>query len=179
MKKINRVLFIFIFFLFHISFLLIFLVSPKENFSEYENRYFEKLHFRTFSTYVSDHFPFRNSLLSIHNHFQALLGKKNLNGIYLGKDDYLIPEFKPNNATDYTVRIIDDFQKKNGNVDLMLVPDSILINESKLGFSPLENESKYIHEIYSKLNTNSIDLTSDFMELNTYEPLYYKTHHHW
>ena len=98
MKKNILSVFIIIFVL---GFDLIFIVLPKKDFSENENRYlakFPKFSFETLlsgeyisdlESYLADHFPLRDTFMTIKTNYQLLIGQKLINDTYIGKDEYL------------------------------------------------------------------------------------------
>ena len=82
-------------------------LMPRKAFSETENRYlarFPKLTWETvksgafgtdYETYLSDHFPFRDHWIGFQAAAEKLLLKKEINGVFLGKDGYLIEALYP------------------------------------------------------------------------------------
>lgn len=161
-------------------FMILFLFSKKELFSEEENRYLETFHWNSINTYINDHFPFRTEFIRFKNKFQTGIGKTYLNKIYIGKEGYLLPDFTETDKKEYIIHSINDFQEKNKNVDVMIIPDSILINEGKLAFHKPITEEKEIEDLYSKLKTNNISVISLMRKYQSENyQLYYKTDHHW
>ena len=180
MKNIINKLFVLIIILINVFLLITFIVCKKEDFSSEENRYLTEFKLNNISEYVSDHFPFRNKLIALKNNFSKGIGKTKISNIYLGKDDYLLPEFSniDNKKKDILIETINEFSKDK-NVDLIFAPDSIAINEDKINMMIGSDEEKEIEYLYSKLNTNNINLIDNFKKINEREPLYYKTDHHW
>lgn len=163
-----------------IFFMILFLLDKKLFFSEEENRFLEPFHWNNVDTYINDHFPFRIKFIQLKNRFQKKIGKTYINQIYIGADDYLIPDFIKTDKEDFIMKSINQFQEKNNNVDVMIIPDSILINEDKLSYHKKIEEEQEIKKLYSRLKTNNISVIPIFQEYhkNGYE-LYYKTDHHW
>ena len=179
MKKICRYLFIVFLFNFCFVFMLLFIYSDKKNFSVDENRYLQKFSINKTSQYVVDHFPFRFHFVVFKNKFEKLLGKTYINGVYIGNDGYLFPKYNDCENKKMIIDTINTFQSKNKNVDVMIVPDSIEINKDKIKDFIDVDESIEIDYIYSKLNTNNINLIDTFKNINHNQKLYYKTDHHW
>ena len=172
-------------------FLLI--ILKKEYFSENENRYLEEFpdikisdilsgDFQdSFSNYVSDHFPFREFFLKLKNTTEHILGNNRISGIYYGKDDYLIEEYKEPLNTDKIIRIINRFvdNNKNINIEFMLAPTSIYVNSDKITkYNISSDESKTIDYYKNNLNTKFIDVRDNLIKHNK-EYIYYRTDHHW
>ena len=99
-----------------VLFTIAFLLLPKQRFSENENRYlqtFPAFSFRalkegTFTdqllSYCSDHFPLRDRFMTIKSEAEILSGKKEVNGIYIAKDGYLIENYEKPRNTDRVIR---------------------------------------------------------------------------
>ena len=115
-----------------------FLLSPKQDFSENENRYLAKFpsfvwedvksgqYMEELSSWLSDHFPLRNFFMGLKADTEIALGKKEINNVYIAEDDYLIEVYETPANTD---RIADTFHKFYEKTDtskvdtrLMLVP---------------------------------------------------------
>lgn len=178
MRQINKgiTILIFLIILFFDFFLF---VSKKEDYSYLENRYLQEFSIKKIDEYISDHFPFRNTLLSIKNKVELMAGKTYINDVYVGKDNYLIPDFVNNPKSHYIYEVINEFAKDK-QVYVMFVPDSILINEDKLHYHLDNDENAEIDYLYNNLKyTNNIDLREILKEKNKGEEMYYKTDHHW
>ena len=177
MKSINKIIVVVIL-LIIIVFDFMFLISKKENYSYLENRYLKKFSITEIDSYISDHFPFRNTFLSIKNRVELMEGKTYINDTYIGKDNYLIPTFVNSTKSHYIYETINDFAVDK-KVYVMFVPDSILINEDKLYYHLEIEEDKEIDNLYSNLkNSINIDLRETLKKHNN-EGMYYKTDHHW
>ena len=84
------------------AFMLLFFLLPKSNYSSSEKRVLAELTLpsfeeiadgsfgKNFETYLSDHFPLRNTFVGINSYYSLLVGQNGENGIYYGKDGYLI-----------------------------------------------------------------------------------------
>ncbi|MGN1319397.1 MAG: DHHW family protein [Lachnospirales bacterium] len=170
-----------------------FLIMPKNNFSENENRNLQK--FPKFNIenivegkftsdlnkYLQDHFPLRNSFIKIKTVFEKdILREKLINNIYVCNDDYLIEKYeKPKNMD----KIIDTFNEfdKNTNIkpDLMLVPTAFTVLEDKLPyFAPKGEQLKDLEKYYSLVTLNTIDTYTPLYE-NKDNYIFYRLDHHW
>jgi len=178
MKLVNKAIMIVILFLV-LVFDISLLVLKKENYSYLENRYLSDFSISKIENYLNDHFPFRNQLLFLKNKIELLEGKTYINDVYVGKDNYLIPNFINNSKSHYIYESINDFSKDK-SVYVMFVPDSILINEDKLYYHLDIEEGKELDYLYSNLKySHNILLTDVLKEKNKDEEMYYKTDHHW
>ena len=175
----NKILFIFISII-TISLSIIFIFNKKEKYSEIENRYLSDFSINNIEEYIRDYFPFKIELISLKNKLEVLSGKTLINDIYIANDDYLIPRFITNEKKDAIINTINNFNKKISNVDVMIVPDSILVNEEKLDYHLDIQEDKEIDYLYSKMNTNNINIINTLKKENKKNNnLYYKSDHHW
>lgn len=98
---------IFLFGSFLLSFFLMSVFIPEKTFSEAENRYLAKRPAiswetvkdgsfgRDYERYLSDQFPFRNSFIGAKTLAEEAQFKKEINGVFLGKDGYLMEALYP------------------------------------------------------------------------------------
>lgn len=175
----NKILFITISII-TICFSITFIINKKDNYSEVENRYLSEFSINNIEEYIKDYFPFRIELISLKNKLEQYSGKTLINDVYIANDNYLIQRFKTNDKRDAIIRTINNFNDKANNVDVMFVPDSILVNENKLKYHMDILEDKEIDYLYKNLNTNNINVVNSLKEVNKKSNnLYYKTDHHW
>lgn len=173
-----------------------FLLSPKREFSENENRYLAKApafsleniksgqYMEDLSSWLSDHFPFRDFFMGLKADTEITLGKREINNVYIADDDFLIEVYE---APVNTERIADTFHKFYEKIDteridtrLMLVPTASFIYADKLpSYAPTRNQMDTAEAIYDKAGIPSIDCTSFLLNASGTEQLYYRTDHHW
>ena len=174
-----------------VTLLNVFIFSNKVYYSENEFRYLSKFNTITFETilnrktmdnieeYLSDHFPLREGFIKLKNRVELLLGKKNINGVYI-TDKYLIEEYNGFDKKDKFINILNNFKENNKdiNISLMLVPTSISVNGEYLpNYIDTEAQINDIKYVYDKVNLNKINVI-DVLK-NSKEQVYYKTDHHW
>lgn len=190
MKKNLLSIFIIIFVL---SFSIFFIFNPKKEFSENENRYlqtFPEFSFESlldgkfiseFESYLTDHFPLRDTFMGIKTRFQLLLGQRLINDVYIGKDEYLFQKYNDPINTDKLINKLNEFYTNNSvNMEIMLVPSSGVINENKLPNNvSFKNQIDTINYIYENIKFNSIDVTNALIEGNKEYEMYYRLDHHW
>ncbi|KNF08589.1 DHHW protein [Gottschalkia purinilytica] len=170
---------------------------PSKKFSESENRVLEQLHrfsfeqlfngkfTSNFEKYISDQFPLRDFWIGVKSNSERVIGKKENNDVYLGKDNYLMEKFNKYNKKDLKEKInaINSFAKNNPKLNkyFMLVPNSIKVLEEKLPkYAPHEEELEYIEEVKNLLDKD-VEFIDVYNELKEHkdEYIYYKTDHHW
>lgn len=176
-----------------IFFSVFFFVNEKKDFSETENRYltdFPKYSFESLESgryiekiedYLTDHFPLRDFMMSLKTSTYKILGIKEINEVYIGKDGYLIEQFKEVKNLDKISNIINKFQDKIGfKINVIFAPTSVSINEDKLpDFAINEDQIETINKFYEKMNTNNIDVYKELLKNTNKYQLYYKLDHHW
>ena len=179
---------------FVLLFAVAFLITEKQEFSEGENRYLEKFPEFTFSSlkegkyteklqsYLSDHFPMRNLFMGLKAETEIALGKREIGGVYIAKDGYLIEDYAAPKNTD---KIVGQFEKfaeslEGAEVSLMLVPTAITIYGEKLpALAPVRSQLQTRDEIYGRLDFSTIDCYDALMGAKKDNELYYRTDHHW
>ena len=158
------------------------LVSPKQTFSENENRALASWPVYSFvalkdgsymsgiQSYLSDHFPLRDPFMTLKTKYEMLTGREEINGIYLAKDGYYIEAYK---TPKQQKKIITQFQKLQDaittgakeNIRVMLVPTAISTYNAKLpNCAPDRGVLRQVdtmNEIYSALpNMQKVDAWS-------------------
>ena len=176
-------------------------IWPKQVFSEEENRMLAtipRFSFESFvngdylngvNDYINDHFAFRNFYLKLNSWWEIdVMGKKENNGVYIGKDGYLFEKFEYNDNekenANTNAEIISDFANKmkeqNVPTYFVLTPNSIYINNDKLPNNvEVPNQEEIIKQIYGETeNTNNINVIESLKKENKDKQLYFKTDHH-
>lgn len=176
------------------SFPILHLSFKDKNFSQIENRpleSFPKLTKNDFlsgefsknlNSYLEDHFPFRNNFISLKSSFEILMGRTDINEIYLGDNNYLIEMFDKIDfeTTKRNVKLINDFSQDK-NVALMLIPTSTeILKEYLPKFSLRVDQKEYLNYIGNSLNEN-IKFINPIYALNSNKNkyIYYRTDHHY
>ncbi|GAA0121008.1 DHHW family protein [Clostridium faecium] len=166
-------------------------------FSDSENRNLEQLpkfsfknlmkgKFTTnYEKYVSDQFALRDFWIGVKSDSDRIIGKKENNDVYLGKDGFLIQKFNKPEDKDLKdkVEIINSFDNLTPNVNkyFMLVPTATKILEDKLpNYAADSDELTYIDKVKKSINSNInfVDLY-DALSSKKDEYIFYKTDHHW
>jgi hypothetical protein len=177
-----------------VSCTIFFMISPKKEMSEVENRYLAQIPKFSFSNlfngtyiaglegYINDQFPSRDNFVAIKTSFDILLGKKYHNGVYIGKNNNLLEEFKPSEDTEKIINKINEFKDKLENINIMtmLIPTSIDIYKDTLPNNlDILSQKEYIDYIYSKIKTQNIDVYKELLINKDKYDLYYRLDHHW
>ena len=177
------------------------LIAAKD-FSEVENRELKQMPKLTanslfngtfeeeYETYLSDQFIGRDQWISLKTTSDRMMGKKEVNGVYFAKDDYLIEkhtkgeldsaQYKKNMERLKTVTNTYTKLLGNGHVKVMFAPTASAILRDKLPKSaPKDPQDEILNDMKQSAKKGTfIDLRSTFKkEKEKY--IYYKTDHHW
>ena len=174
------------------------LAAKDRTFSEKENRMLEKApkinagqivsgrYEEKFETYFSDQFLLRDMWIEIKAGFDRLTGKVESNGVYLGKDGYLIESFTDPDKKNLEkpCRAMGDFAERHKDIKqyAMVVPNAVEILSDKLpAFAPGADQGEYLDELGTTLEKQGISFLDmrSVLEKNRDKKLYYKTDHHW
>lgn len=179
--------------------LLVFLinvVSPVAEFSELENRYLQNFPKFSFSalfdgsytedieTYFNDHFVGRNMFVKLKAGIEFLIGKHENNGVYVGKDEYLIEkpaEFNKKliDGNLKAIKTLDDLGRYN--ITVSVIPTAFEIMKEMLPESAYRDTipelNAYIAEYLSKTDVKNVDTTEKLLKHKD-DYLYYRTDHH-
>lgn len=170
------------------------LLSTKKEFSENENRYLEKMpvfsvkavldgaYTKSLGDWLADHFPMRDFFMGLKTGAEMAGGRKEINHIYVAKDDYLIePYGEPQNTEriiDTLVRFREKIKREDVAVSLMLVPTAVTIYSDKLpACVPPSEQMETAREIWKAAGMQAVDCSEKLLAAD--EQLYYRTDHHW
>lgn len=139
---------------------------------------------KQFETYLSDQFVGKEMWTAIKSRSEQVLLKQENNGIFLGKDGYLLePYQKPGEQFQNNLNELVDFAHRENElkVSVLLAPNSVAINHDKLPrFAQSIDQQKVLLQAKEKVEgeLTFIDVYDTFVTRKE-EALYYKTDHHW
>ena len=180
-----------------ICFDIIALFTPDREFSETENRMlarFPKISFQGLSDgssgdnlekYLSDQFPFRDSWSKISFFTRnRLFGQNEMNGVYLGKDNYLmlIPSEPDPQAMKKKLAALNAVANKYGDINqcIAIIPNAVTVMTSKLpDYAPESDQPAQLGNISKQLGGIKFCDVTKSMRKKRYQELYYHTDHHW
>lgn len=173
------------------------IIEPDRTFSDSENRMLQQLpkfslnrlttgRFTSdWEKYVVDQIALRDFWIGIKAEGEKLLGKRDNNGVYLGKDGYLLQKFESPDEEDLgnKVSVLNELALTNPEVNFsfMLVPNSVKVLEDKLPpFAKPFDQEEYIDNIKKKLDSriSFINVLAD-LTFHKDEYIFYRTDHHW
>ncbi len=198
-KKVTIVIFCVILF----GFTAISILKPDTEISERENRVLETMpeiylddildgtFQETFETYISDQFFLRDSWVDLTTGLQTLLGKKDINGVYIGENGYLIEKYTEEdfdeeiveNNIDVLAAFLNEMTETYGSehVDFLTVPSKACALPDLLPAWAEGYPEEEITEALCDLPDEPeiyLDLTETLQEHQD-EYIYYRTDHHW
>ncbi len=151
------------------------------------NRLFNGQYTKEYENYISDQFILRDNWISLKVKTDQIMLKKDINGVYIGKDNYLLEKHNKNDIETEQLQLninrltqmCDKYKDKN--IRIMMVPSAAAILSEKLpDFAPFYDDNKITEMIKSQLNDKNIILdTASILQEHKDEYIYYKTDHHW
>ncbi|MEE8837131.1 MAG: DHHW family protein [Eubacteriales bacterium] len=185
------------FFLILIIIMILNLIIPDRDYSEGENRSLAKRpafspealadgdFFSDVDTWYSDQFVLRDSWMNLRFTAQKLQGKKETDGVYIGKDGYLMgrPEEADADRNRRTIEAVNAFavSHKNMHMTAVVVPAAACIMTDKLpDDAPVYDQIGAIRNFTDQLDdTISVPDVISALQDKSSDQLYYKTDHHW
>lgn len=138
-----------------------------------------------YESYISDQFPLRDSWIGIKSTAEKLLGKRENNGVYLGKDGYLMEKFLGIEDRELERKIgeMNKMMDSLGDMEkyFLLIPNANEVLKEKLPkYAPNDNQLYYMKKIEKLLSKDikMLDIT-DCLNREKDNYIYYKTDHHW
>ena len=173
------------------------LFSKDKKYSESENRMLAQKpvfsmanltsgkYMKDMEDYVTDRFFIRDKWINLKVLEDLALGKKESNGVYIGKKDYLmeIPTAPNQKALDNNLDAISNFSASHPDINtvMTLIPNAAYIYDHLIPRNaPVRDQEKDIKYVMNAVSTslNFVDLTKT-MSSHKEENIYYKTDHHW
>ncbi|MCI5935943.1 MAG: DHHW family protein [Lachnospiraceae bacterium] len=159
---------------------------PKAKKKTIKNGKFQK----KYETYLSDQFPGRDEWVALQTNISRLFGKKESNGVYFGKDDYLLEQY---DASDFdeeqmqtNIDVLVEFVNRVGeraDVKVMMVPTKTWVMQEKLPlFAPTYDEQIFYDALHTKLSAvdeQTLIPVDQVLFAHRNEEIYYRTDHHW
>ncbi|MCR5652261.1 MAG: hypothetical protein K6F88_00505 [Ruminococcus sp.] len=177
---------------------VLFIVTPKADYSSYEKRYLEDFpeanlqaiadgeFGENFEKYLADHFPVRNMWVGLNAYINLLSGNNGSNGVYNCDEGYLInAPVSDDNRINTNLGALTDFKDKiDVKMTFLLAPSTGYIMKDELPIVHDEyKDDDYFSKIKSTLDDKGIgfvDVRSRFKsEVQSGNQLYYRTDHHW
>ena len=173
------------------------IIQPDRKISDEENRVLttfpkpsienikNKEYMTALEDYSSDQFILRDLWIRLKVRCDLLVGKREFNGVYLGKKKYLmqIPVGMDEKNTKENLEAMNQFRQKNSNLRMnaLIVPNAAYIMKDYLPLgAPVRDQGEDMKYIKKQLSggIGLID-TTETLRKHVDEGIYYKTDHHW
>lgn len=175
---------------------------PIRSFSENENRYLEQKpefsietlvsgkYTSNYETYITDQFLMRDQWIGLKTMTERALMKKDINGVYFGKDGYLIEKHEASKVKEEQTKknidrlqfFVDKYTKELGKdcIHVMLVPTASEILSDKLpAFANGYDQNIVLDRVNEVLPEGTFVDVQDTLKEHKDEYIYYRTDHHW
>ncbi|CAG7627878.1 hypothetical protein PAESOLCIP111_02962 [Paenibacillus solanacearum] len=172
-------------------------LTPDKLFSESENRVLEErptfsLHSlmsgqfaSDYERYTLDQFAFRDAWVGAKTDADRALGKKDSNGVFLGKDGYLIEQYTspPDAVLEDRVRAIQALGQATPGLRkyIALAPTAAALLADKLPAYASVDDEKADLDRFRRLLPHDIHFVDVYSALDAErgQPVFYRTDHHW
>ena len=176
---------------------IVYLLMPKQEFSELEKRQlaaFPVLNWETLTsgkfgsdleTYMADHMPGRDFFVGLGAYYDLATGQQPSKDILVADGDRLVeaPVVWNQTQVEKNMRYINNLAQTLGqNVDFILVPSAgYMLRDSILGIHDSYQDDAFIDAIYDLAGdgVRCMDLLSVYQNTPNRGDLYYRTDHHW
>lgn len=140
---------------------------------------------KQYESYVSDQFAGRDFWVSLKNRIDLIAGKRKSNGVFKGKDHYLLEDISRPDEIQLraNLKAMKKFQKQYKEIPMymMLVPNAANIEADKLPrYAVTEDQDQQFQKIRNTLGDsfNWVDV-EEILKKHRSEEIYYHTDHHW
>lgn len=159
---------------------------PKAKAKTIKNGKFQK----KYEAYLSDQFPGRDGWVQLQTSVSRLLGKRDSNGVYFGKDHYLLERYDASDFEEEQIQANLDAltelvrrTKERADVKVMMAPTKTWVMQEKLPlFASTFDEQIFYDKLEEALGADASDVlvpVTDVLEENDDAYIYYRTDHHW
>ena len=178
-------------------------IMPQKTHSDLENRRLEQKpelslqallsgeYQRHYETYLTDQMFLRDRWVNLAAGMELLAGRKEINGVYIGKDGYLLEAYVPSDyepaRTEENISLLAGFLNYavrtygNKHVTCMMVPSKARALPQKLpAFASVHDVADTITALEKQLEYPRILLNEEqTMRDHQQEYIYFRTDHHW
>ena len=146
---------------------------------------------KEYETYLADQIFARDQWVSLYSNMEFYIGKKEINGVYLGNDGYLVEKYTDQDfdrqLQDANIEILGQFIDAGSevlgkdHVSCLMVPSKLSVLDNKLSsYIEKYHADKVVKKLQNstKYPTRVVDLQKTLKKHND-EYIYYRTDHHW
>lgn len=133
--------------------------------------------------YLTDQFVGRDKWIRIKTEMDISLGKKEIKGVYLGADEYLIEQHLPETFTEVQIRkklLLLQRLTERWDTTVLLVPTADNILTDKLpAYAPYFDQKAFLDRVKAAVGEESYVDVYSALAAHADEEIYYRTDHHW
>ena len=159
---------------------------PKVTVETIRNGKFQK----KYEAYLSDQFPGRDRWVRMQTDISRMVGKKESNGVYFGKDNYLLERYEKmdfeTERMQMNLEALAGFVGRAGktaDVKVMMVPTKTWVLREKMpAFAPTYDEQIFYDALEAQFADDAGHIlipVEQVLEAHSDEAIYYRTDHHW
>lgn len=159
---------------------------PKVTVETIRNGKFQK----KYEAYLSDQFPGRDRWVRMQTDISRMVGKKESNGVYFGKDNYLLERYEKmdfeTERMQMNLEALAGFVGRAGktaDVKVMMVPTKTWVLREKMpAFAPTYDEQIFYDALEAQFGDDAGHIlipVEQVLEAHSDEAIYYRTDHHW
>ncbi len=139
---------------------------------------------RDYEIYLSEQFPGRSKWVTLQTQLNRLLGRKDANGVYFGKDGYLLEKYQEQDfdwkKVKKDIRRVSKFLHDYPQAKVMFVPTKSYVLLDKLPpFAPQSGEEQFYQYIDQTFSDSQQISVRNELDAHAKEYIYYRTDHHW
>lgn len=172
------------------------LVQKDIFFSESENRiltqkprfsvesFFSGEYAEAYEKYVNEQFVSRDNWITLKTYMDMALQKKEINGVYLAKDNYLIEQHLakdyPQELVDKKLGLLNKLVQEYPQTQVLLAPtaDNILLDKLPAQ-APYFEQRELLQQVKDSVGEGQVINVFDILTEHAKEDIYYRTDHHW
>lgn len=139
---------------------------------------------KDFETYLCEQIPGRTRWVSLQSYLSRLLGNRDVNGVYFGKDGYLLERYLTQDfnwkQVKKNLRRTAAFVKKYPQAKVMFVPvKSSVLSEKLPAFAQISGEERFFELTKQMIPQKQQIEVTKILHAHDSEYIYYRTDHHW
>lgn len=136
-----------------------------------------------YETYVTDQFVSRDKWIAIKTGLDILMQKKEIGGVYLGREDYLIeqhlPQAHPQEQVEEKLKLLSKLVDQ-WDAKVMLVPTADNVLTEKLpAYALYFDQTAFLEQAEGRLGREHLIDVHSLLYEHRSEEIYYRTDHHW
>lgn len=143
-----------------------------------------------YETYLLDQFPFRDRWIRLKNTTELVLQKKDMGGVWIGKDGYLMEQHtkdsidagKAERNGARAAAFVNAYGKLLGreHVSMLLAPTADLILREQLPeYAEIYDGDAYLEAVKAQVTEGTFVDVRELLSEHRDESIYYRTDHHW